>query len=60
LGVSRSIGHRCADDERRQQRLALVSDGVVVVGRLDVHLAVAGERDRGAGGGELGVGSRAP
>ena len=49
LRLERGDGDGVADGERRQQRLALVAVGVALVAGLDVHLAVAGERDRRAG-----------
>ncbi len=54
LRFERGDGDGVADGQRRQQRLALLGRAVLVAG-LDVHLAEAGERDRGAGGRELGV-----
>ena len=48
-------GNRFADRQYGQQRFLVVLGGVGFVAALHVHLAIAGERDRGAACRELAV-----
>ena len=57
LRLERGDRDGITDGQRRHQRFALLPVGGVLVAGLHVDGAVAGERDRRAGGGELGVGA---